>query len=547
MKSALVCLLAVASTALALPASSLAEYQLLQDVAEVWRHSDAVHWTAADSLRRTFGHYVAFDLPEARVGGFIIANEGMDTVGIRIRPHCVNSTSGPWLRFAMLNESKSLFPVALPEKLHSHSDLVRALAQDPVPEALQEWLQSAPGPSESGFWNFPNAVSDAFPKGVKVRITPTSGTFANLALVPIEDSLEDRIDRFQVKVCVDSVGVREIPQVRYQGTETETLMAPQFPFLPQQPELGVKEFPRRANSTASEYRERILGSTKYLQAVARMNVAKRVCQEACLLAGGTLSQRGRCEGVPPANLLATLHARRTDLFQLEETLSLQVGLEDRRGITRRCTQQQRSSFRPIPAFYDRAAIGSVLELEECSRVGLEVGSYSGAFADVLLSRWASAWALFLVDPWTEQAHYEDILAASVEKMSAVMEMALMTVGLHLPRAVLWREFGNNAAAQLPGEMLDFVYLDARHDYTSVTEDLEAWWPRLRKAGIMGGHDFMNAKERNDGNQWEIQPDGTVREDMLAVRGAVEHFANRVQRDVIVEFADDKYPSFLMRK
>ena len=42
------------------------------------------------------------------------------------------------------------------------------------------------------------------------------------------------------------------------------------------------------------------------------------------------------------------------------------------------------------------------------------------------------------------------------------------------------------------ESLDFIYIDARHDYKAVWDDLEAWFPKLRKGGLFSGHDYVDA-------------------------------------------------------
>jgi len=34
-----------------------------------------------------------------------------------------------------------------------------------------------------------------------------------------------------------------------------------------------------------------------------------------------------------------------------------------------------------------------------------------------------------------------------------------------------------------------VFLDAAHDYESVSKDLNAWWPKIKNGGILSGHDF----------------------------------------------------------
>jgi hypothetical protein len=39
------------------------------------------------------------------------------------------------------------------------------------------------------------------------------------------------------------------------------------------------------------------------------------------------------------------------------------------------------------------------------------------------------------------------------------------------------------------DSLDFVWLDGAHDYNSVIADINAWWPKIRIGGRLGGHDY----------------------------------------------------------
>jgi hypothetical protein len=59
--------------------------------------------------------------------------------------------------------------------------------------------------------------------------------------------------------------------------------------------------------------------------------------------------------------------------------------------------------------------------------------------------------------------------------------------------------------------LDFVYVDARHDYCSVLEDLEAYFPLMSRCSMMAGHDFLTAEEvrrLTSFQDWGLCPNGT---------------------------------------
>lgn len=41
----------------------------------------------------------------------------------------------------------------------------------------------------------------------------------------------------------------------------------------------------------------------------------------------------------------------------------------------------------------------------------------------------------------------------------------------------------------PGS-LEFVFIDASHDYASVKEDISLWFPLVRAGGVLAGHDYQ---------------------------------------------------------
>jgi len=46
-----------------------------------------------------------------------------------------------------------------------------------------------------------------------------------------------------------------------------------------------------------------------------------------------------------------------------------------------------------------------------------------------------------------------------------------------------------AARGFIDDVLDFVFLDAGHEYPDIEADIRAWWPKVRKGGILAGHDY----------------------------------------------------------
>jgi hypothetical protein len=49
----------------------------------------------------------------------------------------------------------------------------------------------------------------------------------------------------------------------------------------------------------------------------------------------------------------------------------------------------------------------------------------------------------------------------------------------------------DAASTYPDQSLDYVFIDAAHDYDSVRNDISAWIPKIKPNGMIGGHDFFH--------------------------------------------------------
>jgi hypothetical protein len=70
-----------------------------------------------------------------------------------------------------------------------------------------------------------------------------------------------------------------------------------------------------------------------------------------------------------------------------------------------------------------------------------------------------------------------------------------------------------SASQFKDGSMDFIFIDAAHDYDSVVKDLAAWWPKLKEGGIFAGHDYpwheveKAVNEHALANGYEVTPVG----------------------------------------
>lgn len=57
-----------------------------------------------------------------------------------------------------------------------------------------------------------------------------------------------------------------------------------------------------------------------------------------------------------------------------------------------------------------------------------------------------------------------------------------------------RGYSNDIVHQYKDNSIDFVFIDAEHTYESVKEDLTLWFPKVKRDGIIAGHDYTTHKD-----------------------------------------------------
>jgi hypothetical protein len=190
----------------------------------------------------------------------------------------------------------------------------------------------------------------------------------------------------------------------------------------------------------------------------------------------------------------------------------------------------------------RDDLGQMLNQLGLLGVGVEVGVLKGHLSRRILDVWNGK-TLLMVDPWEKQPDdvYTDIDNTSDEVQKDRMQTALQSVKYHEGRYELIRGYSVQVAAQLPDDSLDFVYLDARHDYESVLEDLAAWYPKVRSGGLFGGHDFLDGQFLIEGD------DGEKHLTSYGVGRAVREFSIQVRQNFSVTSKDSPFESWYFIK
>jgi len=142
----------------------------------------------------------------------------------------------------------------------------------------------------------------------------------------------------------------------------------------------------------------------------------------------------------------------------------------------------------------RDEIPHILNSRRLFGCGVEVGVQEGFFSAHLLENWRGA-HLISVDPWIEQTaeEYRDIGNVKQATQDLYHRRTLARLAPYRQRNSIWRHTSAEASERIPHHSLDFVYVDARHDYASVKEDVHYWADKIRPGGLMCGHDYCDAK------------------------------------------------------
>jgi len=121
-------------------------------------------------------------------------------------------------------------------------------------------------------------------------------------------------------------------------------------------------------------------------------------------------------------------------------------------------------------------------------VGVEIG-ISGAAGSVALLLRLPKLKLYCIDPWRyiENAPFEAGLAQEIQDNGYNISVAKLAP--FEERAIVLRKESDDAVNDVPAE-IDFVHIDGNHEYEQVMKDINNYMPKIKKGGILSGHDWI---------------------------------------------------------
>lgn len=173
-------------------------------------------------------------------------------------------------------------------------------------------------------------------------------------------------------------------------------------------------------------------------------------------------------------------------------------------------------------------------IEKCSQGGhfVEVGSWKGrsaAFMAVEINNRGLTDVIKFdcVDTWEGSVEHKD--------MEIIQQKLLYTTFLENVSSVLHvinpiRKLSVEASKLYEDNSLDFVFLDASHEYEDVLDDISAWLPKIKNGGILAGHDYGREDVNRAVNEYFQNKNFSISEDCWIYEKTDINVVNIIETD-----------------
>lgn len=122
----------------------------------------------------------------------------------------------------------------------------------------------------------------------------------------------------------------------------------------------------------------------------------------------------------------------------------------------------------------------------------EIGVWKGESSSLFSALFPSA-QLYLIDLWKYYPEYGSKNSGPSSKNPEDFERAykLVKEKFHnYANCTIIRKKSSDAVIDVPND-LDLIFIDANHSYKYVKEDIHLWSKKVKKGGIIAGHDYSS--------------------------------------------------------
>lgn len=121
--------------------------------------------------------------------------------------------------------------------------------------------------------------------------------------------------------------------------------------------------------------------------------------------------------------------------------------------------------------------------------GAEIGVEGGRFSRQICVQNPGV-ELLAIDAWLRYPGYDRKLGqGQVDKLLEQARQRLQPYD-----ATIIRAFSMDAVRDVAPDSLDFVYIDGNHRFDYVMQDIIEWSKRVRRGGIVSGHDYYHSRQ-----------------------------------------------------
>lgn len=153
---------------------------------------------------------------------------------------------------------------------------------------------------------------------------------------------------------------------------------------------------------------------------------------------------------------------------------------------------------PLMRIYGNEKMEELLDFLPSGITMVEVGCWVGESTERFIGS-GKVSKLIAVDQWKPWDISRDIYL--METLEHGMDQVLMDevekefdkrVSLFGDAVVKMKGDSLEEAKKIESGSLDFVYIDSNHDYLHVDANIEAWLPKIKEGGYIGGHDYNDS-------------------------------------------------------